>query len=524
MKDDYISQTSMSAGKKQLSDNKQLSLLTTRRHPMYDKLLPHWEFLQNTYDGGREWFTSNIFRYLKEGEQEYNERKIRAYRFNHTREVVDLVNKYLFKQEIVRNTEDAKDYLNKFWKVATKSGLSINDLVRQISLKTSQLGRVAIVVDTTNSNHDILTVADEKKNNIGVFAYIVPPQQILDYSFDEHGDLNWILLQEIGRDDEDPFSSSGNKVYRYRLWTKTSWHLYEEQSSKAKKNSKIIELKSEGYHDLGEVPVILADNTISNEEYSSTSLIDDIAYLDRAVANYLSNLDAIIQDQTFSQLAIPAQSVSSGDDSGQKVIEMGTRRLFTYDSEGGNHPFYLSPDVKQANLIITAIQKIINEIYHTVGLAGERTKEDNSVGIDNSSGVAKAYDFERVNALLMSKADSLELVERKIARLVSKWHGDEGPEDSLISYPDSFDTRSLYNEFEIACNLMLVEAPPEIRRKQMSVVSKKLFPQSSKAEKTKMSEDIESWLVKPTFDDNHENQTELVGQNRQGQVTNETGE
>jgi hypothetical protein len=46
------------------------------------------------------------------------------------------------------------------------------------------------------------------------------------------------------------------------------------------------------------------------------------------------------------------------------------------------------------------ISKIINEIYHSVGLAGERTKEDNSQGIDNSSGVAKAYDFERVNALL----------------------------------------------------------------------------------------------------------------------------
>jgi hypothetical protein len=46
------------------------------------------------------------------------------------------------------------------------------------------------------------------------------------------------------------------------------------------------------------------------------------------------------------------------------------------------------------------INKIINEIYHTVGLAGERTKQDNAMGIDNSSGVAKAYDFERVNAAL----------------------------------------------------------------------------------------------------------------------------
>ncbi|MCP6576658.1 hypothetical protein NL496_28590, partial [Klebsiella pneumoniae] len=82
----------------------------------------------------------------------------------------------------------------------------------------------------------------------------------------------------------------------------------------------------------------------SESPYFSPSLIDDIAYLDRAVANYLSNLDAIIQDQTFSQLAIPVQSLLPGDENHAKVMEMGTKRVFTYDSESGNQPFYLSPD------------------------------------------------------------------------------------------------------------------------------------------------------------------------------------
>lgn len=107
----------------------------------------------------------------------------------------------------------------------------------------------------------------------------------------------------------------------------------------------------------------------------------------------------------------------------KKLIEMGTKRLFTYDGSDGAKPYYLSPDVKQADLIIQVVTKIINEIYHTVGLAGERTKQDNAVGIDNSSGVAKAYDFERVNALLAAKADSLEAIENKIVDLVCKRHG-----------------------------------------------------------------------------------------------------
>src|SRR5574344_1682398 len=111
---------------------KALRALISRRHPKYEELLPHWNFMAATYHGGREWFKDNIFRYIKEGDTEFKDRVERAYRFNHTREVVDLINKYLFKQAIVRNEVDAPEPIKKFWKKATKNGLSIKDLARQI--------------------------------------------------------------------------------------------------------------------------------------------------------------------------------------------------------------------------------------------------------------------------------------------------------------------------------------------------------------------------------------------------------
>lgn len=480
-------------------DQKRLRKFVERRHPKYKELLPHWNFMQSTYDGGREWFKDNIFRYIKEGDKEFGDRLTRAYRFNHTREVVDLINKYLFKQSITRNTKDAPDCLQQFWKKATKSGLSVDDLMRQVSKRTSQYGRIGIVIDMSKANADVEVVsrADEKKANLKAYAYIVGPQQLLDYSFDEHGDLQWVLIHEIGRNDPDPFESDGEPIHRYRLWTKTSWTLYEDQRIASSKKTKIVQIDN-GNHDLGEVPVILADNMIGEEEYQASALIDDIAYLDRAVANYLSNLDAIIQDQTFSQLAMPAQNIVPGEDSYKKMVEMGTNRVFLYDGEGGAAPFYLSPDVKQADLIITAVNKIIGEIYHTVGLAGERTKQDNAVGIDNSSGVAKAYDFERVNALLCAKSDSLEWVEERISRIVVKWHGENDKEvDTLISYPDNFDTRGLYDEFDIAARLMLIDAPDTIRRQQMEAVLEKLFPQLAKDIKAKMLGELKGWPVDP---------------------------
>ena len=169
-----------------------------------------------------------------------------------------------------------------------------------------------------------------------------------------------------------------------------------------------------------------------------------------------------------------------GEEMYSKMTEMGTKRIFGYDGESGAQPFYLSPDPRQAELIITAISKIINEIYHTVGMAGERTKSDNSVGIDNSSGVAKAYDFERVNALLTTKAVALKRAEIKMAYLVMRWNGNEdiSEEDieKFITYPETFDVRGINDEFSIAESLSLIEAPIEMIRQQMKVLVDKLFP------------------------------------------------
>lgn len=482
------------------TSSKQLKELVQRRHPQFECHLTHWAFLEATYDGGREWFNENIFRYIKEGDSEFKDRVNRAYRFNHTREVVDLINKYLFKQNIVRNDEDAPESVKKFWQRSTRNGMGISDFSRQISKKTSIYGRVAIVVDRTTAEGEIVSKADEKAANLQTYAYIVPPEQVLDYSYDEQGALNWILLLEQVRDDADPLTSSGKVGVRYRLWTKTYWLLIEE---KGKGKSKTWQITDSGEHSLGEVPVVLADHIVSDDLYVSPAMIDDIAYLDRAVANYLSNIDAIIQDQTFSQLAMPAQGVEPGTDSYDKMKEMGTKRIFLYDGgDSANKPFYLSPDVKQAQVIITTIKTIINEIYHTVGLAGERTKQDNALGIDNSSGVAKAYDFERVNALLAAKADSLEMTENKIVRLVCLWNGEDMPDEEkeLVTYPNNFDTRGLYDEFDLAARLMLVDAPDSVRREQMQSVLDKLFPQLPQAKRVEIEKELKDWPPQDVVD------------------------
>ncbi len=479
--------------------------LIERRHPEYSVRLPHWEFCEQTYEGGRDWFHKNISQYVKEGPKEYMARLLRAYRFNHTREIVDLIQKYIFKSNVARNEVDASSEIKSFWKSATRAGLTIDQYMRIVSTKSSIFGRIWVFVDS-NKTENVVSRADEKALGAKVYSYIVRPIDMLDFGFDDNGALDWCLVRETHRDDLDPLESTGDVQEKFRLWTKTSWTLFrtEDKKGAGRKVERQIIVEKEGKVTIGRVPCFPVDNVIGDNKYSSPALINDIAYLDRAVANYLSNLDAIIQDQTFSQLAMPAQAMLPGDDKYEKLVEMGTKRVFLYDGEGAAVPFYLSPDVKQAEIIVTVINKIIGEIYHSVGMSGERTNQDNAAGTDtsNSSGVAKAYDFERLNSLLTTKSAALQNAELHLIELVNLYHGVKpkkkaDDERLLVKYADTFDVRSLFDEFTVADRLATVQAPDLVRQEQMKQVIDKLFPALAKDLRDKMLADLTNWPLDP---------------------------
>jgi hypothetical protein len=516
------------------TNQKALMTFVDRRHPDYNRRKKHWNFCDQTYEGGRDWFEENIHPYLKEGTLEYASRLKRAFRFNHTKEVIQLVTKYIFKSGVTRNTEDSSKALQKFWANACIDGSSIDVLMKRISDWSSVNGRVWVVIDSKVPD-GIVSIADEKNAVTKIYAYLVKQRDVLDFSYDEWGKLNWILYRIAHRDDEDPIASSGIVVPRYMLWTRDEWIVLEDQEKEKNtgatlvvsqsnsahtegvitgsidtnygRNRKIV-LIARGPNALGEIPVFPADHLENEETYGPPGLIDDIAYLDRAVSNYLSNLDAIIQDQTFSQLAMPSQAMLPGEEAYNKMLEMGTKRIFLYDGESQHGPEFLVPDASQGALIVSVIKMIIGEIYHSIGMAGERTKQDNAMGIDNSSGVAKAYDFDRMNALLSAKADMLQRTEERMSYLVRRW-ADEIPEapinipaedatvDSFIYYPDTYDIRGLPDEFEIADSLALLEAPDSVRRQQMQVIINKLFPRLAKDLIAQVDKDLQDWPVDP---------------------------
>lgn len=475
---------------------KELKELIERRHPEYAARLDHWNFLEATFEGGREWFQGNIFKYVKEGAEEYKERVERAYRFPHTREVVNLTNKYIYKGDIKRKEDDASEAVRAFWKTATLHKNNIADFMNLVSEKASVFGRIWAAVDTNAPPGEVITISEAKANGYRVYGYTIRPQDLLDLGRSKDGELQWVKARETHRDASD-ILSSGAVETRYRFWDKQFWAVFGETTNS--QNETVYYLIDAGEHGLGRVPVFPHDHVPSENAYVAPGQIEDIAYLDRAVANYLSNLDAIIQDQAFSQLIMPHQAMLPGEDEMSKLLELGTKRILTFDATATVKPEYISPDPKQAGMILAVIAKIINEIYHSIGMAGERTKQDNAQGIDNSSGVAKAYDFERLNALLAAKARSLAVCENTLCELVDAWSGEDVEPGTyqLVLYPENFDVRALADELQLGMQLSLLQAPDEVRRQQMLIIIDKLFPHLSEEIIAKMKTEIASWPPKP---------------------------
>jgi hypothetical protein len=76
------------------------------------------------------------------------------------------------------------------------------------------------------------------------------------------------------------------------------------------------------------------------------------------------------------------------------------------------------------------------------------------------------------------------------------WHSKE-PRKELVKYPDTFDVRSLFDEFTLAERLMNIGAPDGVRREQMQQVIDKLFPRLAEDLKKKLQEELKSWPPEP---------------------------
>ncbi len=422
-----------------------MSSIISRRHPKYNDYNQRWEFWLKSYLGGDDYITEeNLFQYFKEGDEEFASRLLRAYRENHSRWCIDLINSYLFQQPTARKITNTNIALQQFFENFDGNNNDIDKKMKIFSQYASALGRVYLVVDKTALPEEEITGTAADNLKAIPYVYKIHPQDMLDIAFDQFGDIKWALVREISRDDDDPFkeiSSTNGILIRHRLWEKDKWTLFDETGN----------IINTGTTNINMVPIVVLDNEEYDSPYMGQSLIADIAPLDRAIFNNWSRLDTIVNDQAFSQLIFPIQGIPTNvyEDAElrDKFLVMATNRVLLYNGDGGSAPAFIAPDATQAEFILKMIGQQTKQLYSMMGLQGET-----STDVNTQSGVSKAYDFQKLNKVLASKAKNLEQAEKAIVEIFDAWQGGVGTEVE-IQYPTEFDVASLMDEINIANQL-----------------------------------------------------------------------
>ncbi len=449
-----------------MAEDKEKVGMHERKHPLYKEYMREWDFYEESALGGMHYNSNqdNLFTHrLEDWTGDYEDRFERTYYLNYCHLVCSLYADYIFK-EIVRRPSD--DILDEWRENTDGRGTHIDAFMNNVSYLSSVYGQVHVIVDAPYArdiNVPMHVFKEDKAKRFDPYAVIVVPQDLRDWSVDEFGNYNWVLIRSRGYADTDPTKEREDDT-TYRLITREKWEVYDSDGVKI----------NEGVNELGEVYMVTCYNTDSNMDVIGESIIKDIARINRTIYNWCSNIDEMIERQTFSQLVMPEDpnaELHEGDEGGDPLRVIGTSQIFTFPATAGHPPSFISPDRQQIDAIWKMIQQHIDKIYELSGLG---TVGSQSKFLSQRSGISQAYQFLSINSSLARKAKKLEQAENAIEQLVLAWQNSE--QEEPVEYPTAFDTLSLQETADSTFNIVGQNFSTTLNIEMLKALAKKAAP------------------------------------------------
>ena len=338
-----------------------------------------------------------LLQHPREGEHKYRRRKRMSYYANYVKPVVDSHVDPIFREEPNRNW-DSNQLFSMFHEDVDAAGTSMNRFMKKAALVAKLYAVAFIVID--NFADLPATVADTLNDRKLPYAYIVTPSQVTDHKVNRFGRLTSITYTEPAEDADGNITYGSNS----RTWTMGEWILSDS-------NGKVIIRQK---HSLARLPIVPlyskpmeSGNTLPQSEFYS------ISRTNMSLFNRCSELDEVLSNQAFGILTYPLGENQDTDE--VQEIVTGTENLLGYDGTLSKSPEYIGPPAEPANMQMSQIDRLIQEIYRMA-------KQSHTTGVEaKASGVAKAYDFEKTNPVLADFAANCELAEVEMAKVFELW-------------------------------------------------------------------------------------------------------
>ena len=403
-------------------------------HNEWKNNIKRWTYYSDSYNGGNDYRSGQyLTRYVMESGDEYDNRIKNTPLDNHCKSVIETYNSFLFRKPPIRDygniTNDPA--LDMFLEDCDLEGRSFNAFMRDVSTFSSIYGIVYIMVDKPRIQ--VETRADELNQRIRPYVSIITPENVIDWRYLRQPNGVY-ALKEItlldGVDDE--------AVY-YRTITATETTLYQRMSgTNASKATEVIP------NPIGVVPVVPVYSGRTVERGIGVSDISDIADVQRAIYNELSEVDQLIRISNHPSLVkTGATQASAGAGA---IIDIPD------DLDPALKPYLIEPSGAGITHILDSIKSKVDSINRMANMGGVRNTMTSAM-----SGVALNTEFQLLNARLAQKADNLELAEEKVWRMWARWQGTTF--DGVVDYPDNFNISD--KEHQVAVIKAAKETKPE---------------------------------------------------------------
>jgi hypothetical protein len=435
-------------------------LILTRAHPVIRERAYQLEINMLAIYGGRPYVEARLSRFPGEHKISWEGgtrkdgsmvtgRVEQAHCVPHPGRIAEKINQYVFSQMARRDTidDDFKDNV-------TRDGLSLHQFMRQLNTYLTACGWAWIGVDMPTVGEGISLQAKEDKK-VRPYWILYGPGEVVEWCFNEVGDLKWLLTQGSEYKNDDPNSLPELRKTR-SLWEpgKKTTYWYDEKAKKVMSEVTDLSLK-------GSIPFILV-----GVPSAKPFLFDSIESINRTILDLESVSRQNYFDRCFPQMYLPASVMTAMQNllkgySAEEMMEMVIGLNYPILLEPGDPtPGYIMPGSGDLSAPDQKIQQLKRDMFECVGMmlrAESRAAQ---------SAEAKSWDHLDVEQVLKDRANLLQEAEKKAVELSKAW--DETFKEYDPQWPQTFNVRDFSEDMASLIQMGQVPMPTEMSKELLN--------------------------------------------------------
>lgn len=475
--------------------------ITQARHPLYTFNAPIWQFYADCVEGGPLFpqkynplarpvigaivetaASAGLNRYLVkhplEDSSEYIARLYKCPNVNLCGPAIDLLVGTVGAPDNVV-LEVGPDFQQMLDDVDL-TGLSYLQFMADARAHAATYGHVFILVDSTKANGPLVTEADAIIQGIRPYARQILPKDMLSWRLDSNGAPTEILFRVKTEVPGSILEATDAKeeVYEYRYWDRSQWVVYKEVGED------VVQV-DQGVNPIGVIPVaVLYHKRI--KPFLGESLVKESARYGLLLTNWLSDLDATMTMQSFSQACLRSKDAPTQVGIGSaKVLHLSPETREGDQTYGAEDFFYRSPDSGPLSTMWDSFFRLVDLANESMSLQPEATTDKSHP----ESGISRAWRWHATTKRLVMMATNEQETARSLFYYAARWKGMDAFNGQIV-YGTHFDLSALEQDIQNMLAIQTMGIPASAQNEMKSRIVKKALPNLDPVKADQIDQDM----------------------------------